>query len=320
MAAFVCGMLGSPDKPTLSHGPLPRPRSKSGVMSAQIIDGKEISAALHAEIRVEADRLAEASRVRPGLATVLVGEDPASQSYVKAKHRACENDGIESFRHVLPEDTSEEALLGLIQELAADDRVHGILVQLPLPGHISEGRVIEAIPPHKDVDGFHPANLGLLGLKGEDAAFASCTPAGVIEMLDRIGCEISGKRAVVLGRSRIVGLPVSMLLLRRDATVSICHSRTKELASLTRKADILVAAIGRPNFVTRDMVKEGAVVIDVGVTRVEDASRKRGYRLVGDCNYEEVSQVASHITPVPGGVGPMTIAMLMKNTLRAAQL
>jgi len=286
-------------------------------MVAEILDGKRLARELHAEVKKQAEALA-AGGTRPGLATVLLGDDPASQSYIKSKIKACHEDRIESFHHGMPAETSETELLELVATLGGDPRVHGILVQLPLPAHIDESKVITAIPPAKDVDGFHPANLGRLGLKGAEAAFAPCTPAGVIEILERAGVTISGKRAVVLGRSRIVGLPVSMLLLRNDATVTICHSRTADIGSVTREADILVAAIGRPRFVTADMVKPGAVVIDVGVNRVDDASRKRGYRLVGDCDFEAVAEVASAITPVPGGVGPMTIAMLMKNTLTAA--
>jgi methylenetetrahydrofolate dehydrogenase (NADP+)/methenyltetrahydrofolate cyclohydrolase len=288
-------------------------------MTARRIDGKEIAATLHEEIRVESERLQKERGIKPGLATVLVGEDPASHSYVKAKRKACERDGIESFHHELPADTSEEQLLALVAELAERSDVHGILVQLPLPAHIDEGKVIDAIPPAKDVDGFHPANLGQLGLKDGKASFAPCTPAGVLEMLQRIGCQLSGARAVVLGRSRIVGLPAAMLLLRENATVTVCHSRTQDLDAVTREADVLVAAIGRANFVTADMVKPGAVVIDVGVNRVDDPSRERGYRLVGDCDFDAVNEIASALTPVPGGVGPMTIAMLMKNTLTAAQ-
>ncbi len=287
-------------------------------MTARKIDGKAIAASIHEEVRLGAARLREERGIVPGLATVLVGDDPASHSYVKVKRRACEEDGIRSFHHPLPEDTSRETLLRLIRDLGENPEVHGILVQLPLPSHLSEAEVIEAIPPRKDVDGFHPANLGRLGLKGGEALFAPCTPAGVLELLGRIGVGIAGSRAVVLGRSKIVGLPAALLLLRNDATVTLCHSRTKDLPAVTREADILVAAIGRPGAVTADMVKPGAVVIDVGVNRVPDSSRKRGYRLVGDCDFEGVSSVAGALTPVPGGVGPMTIAMLMKNTLAAA--
>ncbi len=287
-------------------------------MSAKIIDGKEVALSIHQEVRTEAEQL-RTQGITPGLATVLVGDDPASRSYVKAKRKACEEDGIQSFHHPLPAETSQADLLTLIAELGADPKVHGILVQLPLPSHIQENAVIQAIPPHKDVDGFHPENLGRLGIKGEEALFAPCTPAGVLELLKRAEVQVSGARAVVLGRSKIVGLPAALLLLRNDATVTVCHSRTKDLPAVTREADILIAAIGRANFVNGEMVKPGAAVIDVGVNRVEDASRKRGYRLVGDCDFEEVSQVAGCLTPVPGGVGPMTIAMLMKNTVRAAR-
>ncbi|HHI78968.1 MAG TPA: bifunctional methylenetetrahydrofolate dehydrogenase/methenyltetrahydrofolate cyclohydrolase FolD [Planctomycetes bacterium] len=287
-------------------------------MSAKIIDGKEIALSIHQEVRTEAEQL-RTQGITPGLATVLVGDDPASRSYVKAKRKACEEDGIQSFHYPLPAETSQADLLTLIAELGADPKVHGILVQLPLPSHIQENAVIQAIPPHKDVDGFHPENLGRLGIKGEEALFAPCTPAGVLELLKRAEVQVSGARAVVLGRSKIVGLPAALLLLRNDATVTVCHSRTKDLPAVTREADILIAAIGRANFVNGEMVKPGAAVIDVGVNRVEDASRKRGYRLVGDCDFEEVSQVAGCLTPVPGGVGPMTIAMLMKNTVRAAR-
>ena len=285
---------------------------------ADIIDGKAVAEAIHAEVKVEAERLRAEGKV-PGLATVLVGEDAASQSYVTAKRRACERDGIESFHHHLPAETSEDELVAIVEGLATDPRVDGILVQLPLPDHVDERRVLACIPPDKDVDGFHPENLGKLGVKDQEALFAPCTPSGVIELLERSGVEISGARAVVLGRSKIVGLPAAMLLLRKDATVTICHSRTKELAELTRSADILVAAIGRAQFVTADMVGEGAAVIDVGVNRVPDASKKRGYRLVGDCDFDAIEPKARLITPVPGGVGPMTIAMLMQNTVRSAR-
>ena len=287
-------------------------------MSAKIIDGKEVARSIHEEVRKEAEKL-RSRGIIPGLATVLVGDDPASRSYVKAKRKACEEDGIQSFHHPLPAETSQKELLTLITQLGEDPKVHGILVQLPLPAHIEENAVIRAIPPHKDVDGFHPENLGRLGLKGEEALFAPCTPAGVLELLMRAEVPVSGARAVVLGRSKIVGLPAALLLLRNDATVTICHSRTKDLPAVTKEADILIAAIGRANFVTAEMVKPGAAVIDVGVNRVEDSSKKRGYRLVGDCDFEAVAEVAGCLTPVPGGVGPMTIAMLMKNTLRAAE-
>ncbi|MEZ5987549.1 MAG: bifunctional methylenetetrahydrofolate dehydrogenase/methenyltetrahydrofolate cyclohydrolase FolD [Planctomycetota bacterium] len=288
-------------------------------MSARIIDGKAIAADIHAEVREEAEAFHARHGFRPGLATVLVGDDPASHSYVRAKQKACEEDGLVGFGHILPEDTPEPEVLALLHELAADPEVHGILVQLPLPPQLDEKKVLDAVPVTKDVDGFHPSNLGRIGIKGDEADFVPCTPAGVVEMLRRTDVALSGARAVVLGRSKIVGLPVALLLLNENATVTVCHSRTRDLGAVTREADVLVAAIGRARLVTGDMVKPGAVVIDVGVNRVEDATRKRGYRLVGDCDFDEVAEVAGAITPVPGGVGPMTIAMLMKNTLRAAE-
>ena len=289
-------------------------------MTAQLIDGKAIAAVIHDEIRAAAAELKAKQGFAPGLATVLVGDDPASHSYVKSKRQACADDGIESFPYELPATTSQAEVLALVQQLAADPKVHGILVQLPMPKHINEETILNAVPITKDVDGFHPINIGKLGMKNREPSFAPCTPAGVIELLDRIGAKIEGANAVVLGRSNIVGLPVSLLLLGRNATVTVCHSRTKDIGAVTRQADILVAAIGKARFVKADMVKSGAVVIDVGVNRIEDATRKSGSRLVGDCDFDAVKEIASAITPVPGGVGPMTIAMLMKNTLRAAQM
>ncbi len=283
----------------------------------QLIDGVAIAAQIRAEIKAEVDALkAGGSSMVPGLATVLVGDDPASHAYVKSKHKACLELGFNSFGYELPAATPQAALLTLVHELGARSDVHGILVQMPLPKHISEDAVVQAIPIEKDVDGFHPHNLGLLGVKGKEVPFEACTPQGCIVLLERSGVQIAGKRAVVLGRSTIVGLPVSLMLLRRDATVTICHSRTPDLAAVTREGDILIAAIGKPNFVTADMVKPGAVVIDVGINRIADAGKKSGSRLVGDVDFATVSPIASAITPVPGGVGPMTIAMLMKNTLR----
>jgi len=289
-------------------------------MTAELIDGKGIAAAIHGEVRQGAADLKTRSGFAPGLATVLVGDDPASHSYVKAKRQACLEDGIESFPNELPATTSEADVIALVKKLGDDPKVHGILVQLPMPKHINEEKVLNTVPINKDVDGFHPINIGKLGMKNREPSFAPCTPAGIIELLDRIGTPIEGANAVVLGRSNIVGLPVSLLLLGRNATVTVCHSRTKDIGAITRQADILVAAIGKPRFVKADMVKPGAVVIDVGVNRVEDATKKSGYRLVGDCDFDAVKEIASKITPVPGGVGPLTIAMLMKNTLRAAEM
>lgn len=289
-------------------------------MTATVIDGKQAAVDLKESIQQEVAQRKVKGLSVPGLATVLVGEDPASQSYVKAKHRACEELGITSFKIELPADTSQEKLESVVNQLAHDDKVHGILVQLPLPTGLDEERVLNMIPLSKDVDGFHPVNIGRLAQKGREPAFAPCTPSGIIYLLKKTMGSLEGKNAVVIGRSNIVGMPVSLLLLRENATITICHSRTRDLPAIARGADILVAAIGRPEYVKGNWIKPGAVVIDVGVNRVEDESKKRGYRLVGDVAYEEALEAASAITPVPGGVGPLTIAMLMQNTLRAAQM
>lgn len=283
------------------------------------IDGKQISAEIRSEVAAEVVRL-KAAGVEPGLAVILVGENPASVSYVTAKERACVEVGIRSFPIRMAADTSEEVLLAEIERLNQDPAVHGILVQLPLPKHIDESAVIRAISPEKDVDGFHPISLGKMVL-GEDT-FLPCTPHGIIQLLIRSGVETSGKHVVVVGRSNIVGKPVANLLIQKaagaNATVTICHTGTKDIASFTRQADILIVAAGRPNTVTADMVKPGVVVIDVGVNRIEDATKKNGFRLVGDVDYPAISEIADKITPVPGGVGPMTIAMLMANTAKSA--
>ena len=288
-------------------------------MPAQLIDGKAIAAAVRADTRAAVEDWTQAGHRPPVLRVVLVGDHPASASYVRGKIKAAAEAGIDSETLRLPADISEPDLLGIIEELNTNPDVDGILVQLPLPDHVDESAVINAIDPDKDVDGFHPENVGRLVI-GEPA-FAPCTPAGIIEMLDRSGIETSGAHAVVIGRSNIVGKPMASLLLKRgtDATVTVCHSRTRDLPAIARQADILIAAIGRAEFVTADMVKDGAAVIDVGINRVEDASRERGYRLVGDVAFDAVREKASWITPVPGGVGPMTIAMLLHNTLVAAQ-
>jgi methylenetetrahydrofolate dehydrogenase (NADP+) / methenyltetrahydrofolate cyclohydrolase len=280
-----------------------------------LIDGTAIAASIREEVRVAVAGMAKP----PGLATVLVGEDPASHAYVRGKRKVCGELGIASFHHELPASVSEREVTDLVDALAADARVHGILVQLPLPKGLDEERVVAHIPRHKNVDGFDPVDIGLLGQKGRRALFEPCTPAGCIALLERSGIRIAGAHAVVLGRSSIVGLPVSLMLLQRDATVTVCHSKTRDLAAQCRQADILIAAIGRPNFVTADMVKPGAAVIDVGINRIADASRKTGTRLIGDVDFDAVAPIAGALTPVPGGVGPMTIAMLMRNTLRAAQ-
>ena len=280
-------------------------------MPAQIIDGKALALRLREDIAQEVSALEKETGVKPGLAAVLVGDDPASAVYVRNKKIACEKAGLYPQEHRLPAATTQETLLALIHKLNADPKIHGILVQLPLPPHIESKAILQAVSPEKDVDGFHPVNVGRLVEGGP--VFVPCTPKGVIHMIDSTGLDIAGKRAVVIGRSNIVGKPVAMLLLHRHATVTICHSRTKDLPSVVREADIVIAAIGKPLFVTPDMVKEGAVVIDVGINRLADG------KLVGDVDFDHVKERAGWITPVPGGVGPMTIAMLLQNTLESAQ-
>ena len=273
-----------------------------------LIDGKKVSGEIRNRLADEIQELKKKAGKTPGLATVLVGDDPASAVYVRNKNKICGELGFQSFEQKLSADTSEEKLLQLVGELNSNKDVHGILVQLPLPDQIDSEKILQAIDPKKDVDGFHPVNVGKLVVG--DALLTPCTPTGIIALLDRYDIEISGKHAVIIGRSNIVGKPVSMLLLHRNATITICHSRTQNLEEVTRSADILVAAVGRANFVTDEMVSEGTVVIDVGINRVDG-------KLTGDVDFEPVSKKASHITPVPGGVGPMTIALLMENTLKA---
>ena len=288
-------------------------------MTAELIDGKAIAATIRAEIKAEVEAMqAETGRV-PGLATVLVGQRKDSQTYVRMKKRACAEVGITSFGHDLPADISQADLLKLVKDLNANPDVHGILVQLPLPDHIDDEEILGAVSLEKDVDGFHPINIGRLSMKRRAPLFVPCTPKGCIELLDRTGVKIEGKQAVVLGRSNIVGLPAAMLLLHRNATLTVCHSRTQNLPDVVRQADILVAAVGRAEMVKGDWIKPGAVVIDVGVNAVDDPSREKGYRLVGDVAFDEAKEVASAITPVPGGVGPMTIAMLLRNTTDSAR-
>jgi len=290
-------------------------------MSAELIDGKAIAAAIRSEVRVAVAGL-KARGVEPCLCAVLVGDDPASMAYVANKRRACDDVGIKSLLHALPRDTAEQALLELIDELNHDPAVHGILVQLPLPEGISDMKVIEAIAPTKDVDGFHPINLGRLVIGLE--TYRSCTPAGIVELIVRSGHGLAGRHVVIIGRSNIVGKPLMNILVQKarnaDATVTVCHSRTRDLPALTRQGDILVAAMGRARFVTADMVRPGAVVIDVGINRIDDPDAPKGYRLVGDVDFDAVKETACAVTPVPGGVGPMTVAMLMVNTARAARL
>jgi len=288
-------------------------------MTAKRIDGKGIAKSIQQELTEEVAQLKEKHGLVPGLATVLVGDNPASRTYVRMKQKRCKEVGIHSVGHTLSKDASQEEVEGLVSELNANPKIHGILVQLPLPSHLDEEAVLGAISIEKDVDGFHPINIGRLSMKGREPLFTPCTPTGIIELIDRTGVEIEGKEAVILGRSNIVGLPVSMLLLHRNATITICHSRTKDLAEVTKRADILIAAVGRAEMVKKNWVKPGAVVIDVGINRVDDESRKRGYRLVGDVDFDEVKEVAGHLTPVPGGVGPMTIAMLLQNTVHGAK-
>jgi methylenetetrahydrofolate dehydrogenase (NADP+)/methenyltetrahydrofolate cyclohydrolase len=296
-------------------------------MAAEIISGKEVAKAIRAELAEEVAELKEKHGVVPGLATVLVGEDPASVSYVTAKNKACAQLGMKSFQHSLSAETSEEDLLKLVDELNRNDEVNGILVQLPLPKHIDENKVLYAIDPDKDVDGFHPVNVGRLVI-GEEL-FPPCTPAGIQELIVRSGTPTEGAELVVVGRSNIVGKPISIMMLQKkagaNATVTVCHTRTRDMAAHTTRADILIVAAGKPKAVTAEMIKPGATVIDVGVNRVgQKPSKKDPNRMVaileGDVDFEPAKEVAGKITPVPGGVGPMTITMLMKNTFRAAKL
>jgi methylenetetrahydrofolate dehydrogenase (NADP+)/methenyltetrahydrofolate cyclohydrolase len=287
---------------------------------ANILDGKATAKQVRSELKERVAKLREAGTT-PRLVVVLVGDDPASHVYVRNKGRAARKIGIDAETRELPADTPQDELEGLVRELAEDGSVHGILVQLPLPDGLDEERVVRCIPPEKDVDGLHPVNVG--DLARGTPRFAPCTPAGCIELLDRAGVKVSGRHVVIVGRSNLVGRPLASLLLlkgaRGDATVTVCHSRSRELADIVRGGDIVVAAVGRPNTITADMVKPGAVVVDVGINRIDDPSTESGSRLVGDVDYEPVEKVASWITPVPGGVGPMTIAMLLANTVQSAE-
>lgn len=287
---------------------------------AQIIDGKKISGDIKEEIKKEVEAMVARGEKRPGLAVVLVGERKDSATYVRSKKKACDDVGFVSFGVDLPETASQDEVLKAVQELNANPDVHGILVQLPLPKHIDAEVVLSAIDLEKDVDGFHPLNIGRLSMTGRSEPLAvACTPLGCVVLLERMGIPIKGKQAVVLGRSNVVGLPAAMLLIKRDATVTVCHSKTEDLPGVCSKADILIAAVGRPEMVKGNWVKPGAAVIDVGINAKDDPSNPKGYRLVGDVDYDEVKKVAGYITPVPGGVGPMTIAMLLKNTLECAK-
>jgi 5,10-methylene-tetrahydrofolate dehydrogenase/methenyl tetrahydrofolate cyclohydrolase len=289
-------------------------------MTAQIIDGKAISEKLLLEIGADVDAMVKKGLPRPGLAAVLVGENPASQQYVKMKRKTCEKYGLDSFGYELPKTATQEEVEQLVKQLNADPKVNGILVQLPLPDHLDDEKILNSISIEKDVDGFHPINIGRLAQKGREPLFVPCTPDGCIYLVDQTGFNLKGANAVVLGRSNIVGMPVALLLVKRDATVTICHSRSKDLPSICRSADVLIAAVGRPEMVRADWIKPGAVVIDVGTNRVDDPTSEKGYRLAGDVAFDEAKEVAGWISPYPGGVGPMTITMLLRNTVKAAKI
>ena len=289
-------------------------------MTAQLIDGKAIAQKVREEVAAEVTKRTAEGKPQPVLATVLVGDRPDSASYVASKGKACMELGMGSISEHLPADATQGQVEELVKRLNADPAVNGILVQLPLPAHIDEERVLSLISIEKDVDGFSPINIGRLAQKGRKPLFVPCTPYGCIYLLDQAGVKIEGANAVVLGRSNIVGMPAALLLVGRNATVTVCHSRTRDIAAAVRQADILIAAIGKTEFVRGDWIKPGAAIIDVGINSVPDATKKSGHRLVGDVHFNEAKEVAGFITPVPGGVGPMTIAMLMKNTLRASQI
>jgi 5,10-methylene-tetrahydrofolate dehydrogenase/methenyl tetrahydrofolate cyclohydrolase len=289
-------------------------------LTAQIIDGEAVASKIREQVKADVEEMVKTQGFPPGLATVIVGDNPASRQYVRMKQNRCKKVGIVSFGHTLPAETDQEEVEKLVRDLGADPKIHGILVQLPLPDHLDEEAVLNAIPLQKDIDGFHPVNIGRLAMKGRKPLFIPNTPAGVIRLLEEAGAEFDGAEAVILGRSNIVGMPAAMLLIHRNATVTVCHSRTKDLPGVCRGADILVAAVGRPQMVKADWVKPGAYVIDVGSNRVDDPESERGYRWVGDVDFDSVKEVAGAITPSPGGVGPMTIAGLLQNTLRAADL
>ena len=289
-------------------------------MTAQIIDGKVIAQQVREEVAAKVAERTAAGKLKPTLATVLVGDRPDSAAYVASKGKACQELGMGSISEHLPADATQEQVESLVKSLNDDPKVSGILVQLPMPSHIDEERVLSLINIEKDVDGFSPINIGRLAQKGRDPLFVPCTPFGCIYLLEKSGVQLEGANAVVLGRSNIVGMPVALLLIGKNATVTVCHSRTKDLPGIVRQADILIAAIGKTQMVRGDWIKPGAAIIDVGINSVPDATKKSGHRLVGDVCFEEAKDIAGFITPVPGGVGPMTIAMLMKNTLRAAEI
>lgn len=287
--------------------------------TARMIDGKAAASKIRLSVKEEVEKFSLIHHQKPGLATVLIGDDVGSKTYIRMKHRACQEVGIISSHFDLPSDVKRETVEALIADLNHDTEVHGILVQLPLPSHLDEEKILADVSLAKDVDGFHPINIGRLAQKNRKSLLNPCTPSGILFLLKQELVDLAGKRAVVLGRSNIVGMPTALMLMKANATVTICHSYSQNVPEICRQADILVSAVGKPGYVRGDWIKPGATVIDVGINRVEDTHRKRGYRLVGDVNFEEACQVAGAITPVPGGVGPMTIAMLMKNTLIAAQ-
>ncbi len=289
-------------------------------MTAQIIDGKMIAQQVREEVAAKVAARTTAGKQQPTLVTVLVGDRPDSAAYVASKGKACQELGMGSISEHLPADVTQEQVESVVRRLNADTTVNGILVQLPMPSHIDEERVLSLINIEKDVDGFSPLNIGRLAQKGREPLFVPCTPYGCMYLLEKSGVKIEGANAVVLGRSNIVGMPAALLLIGKNATVTVCHSRTKDLPGVVRQADILIAAIGKPQMVRGDWIKPGAAIIDVGINAIPDATKKSGRRLVGDVHFEEAKDVAGHITPVPGGVGPMTIAMLLKNTLRAAEI
>ncbi len=288
-------------------------------MTAQIIDGTAIADEIRAEIAAEAARFTEQHGYPPGLGVVLVGDDPASAQYVRMKRRACERVGITSVARVLPAEATQEEVEAAVRELNDDFAVHGILVQLPMPAHIDEEAVLRLVSLEKDVDGFHPLNIGLLAMKGREPLFTPATPTGCMALLEKTGVPLAGANAVVIGRSNLVGMPVALMLIKANATVTLCHSRTRDIAGIVRQADIVIAAIGKPHYVKAEWLKPGAVVIDVGTNRVDDAGDPRGFRWVGDVDFDAALEVAGAITRVPGGVGPMTITMLLDNTLKAAR-
>jgi len=288
-------------------------------LTAQLIDGKAIAEKVRRQVAEGVAQLRATTGIQPGLATLLVGDNPASATYVRSKQKACEELGMHSVGHHLPATATQQEVVNLARSLGSDPVIHGILVQLPLPGHLNEEAVLNAVPIEKDVDGFHPVNIGRLAMKNRKPLFVPCTPAGCMALLEESGIPFKGANAVVVGRSNIVGMPAALLLVQRDATVTIAHSRTRDLADVCRRADILIVATGKTQHITGDMIKPGAAVIDVGTNSVPDPSKKSGSRLVGDVDFESAKEVAGWITPVPGGVGPMTIAMLMKNTLEAAK-